>query len=229
MISVIDNSVPFDIVNIIGEMVFDPKFTWQMPTGGFSTVSLDYDKEKSFKNQRVIDSAQLVHSLIIRDEIRCPLFHLFSILINYSLKYEFGKINDDFHIHRSKLNLMTRDLLPDPNKDYHNPPHVDPTFADDTDRHDISMLYYVNSSDGDTWFFNDELGFDVVKKVSPKQGRVVIFDAHHFHASSPPKNSTARVVLNVNLTCPYTLTEVYKYKEEEDKPRFGANYGSYKT
>ncbi len=217
MISVIDNSVPFDLVNLAGEMVFDPKFDWQMPTGGFSTVSADYNKTEAFKNPNVVDSAQLVHSLLIGSEIRCPMFHFFLVVINHALISEFGDKNEDFHVHRSKLNLITRDLLPNPSKEYHNPPHVDPTFGDK--RHDVSMLYYVNNSDGDTWFFKDKFGMEVERRISPKQGRVVIFDAHHYHASSPPKKSSARVVLNVNLTCPFTLSEVYKYKEEEDNLR----------
>lgn len=73
------------------------------------------------------------------------------------------------------------------------------------------FLYYVNDSDGDTIiskrkYEDDQPSFlnrnyeeiDILEKVSPKKGRVVVFDGHHYHAAGIPHKST-RCVLNFNV------------------------------
>ena len=57
-------------------------------------------------------------------------------------------------------------------------------------------LYYVNDSDGDTIFFNNEK--KEIKRVSPKKGRVAFFDGNIFHSSSSPTKNT-RAVLNFDF------------------------------
>ena len=88
-------------------------------------------------------------------------------------------------------------------KDDVDTPHVDlvaPHFV---------MLYYVCNSDGDTIIYNEKTKFDdchpdpemnytIKKKVSPKQGRVVLFDGRHFHTAEQP-NHNLRCVVNYDL------------------------------
>jgi len=61
-------------------------------------------------------------------------------------------------------------------------------------------LYYINDSDGDTIFF-DEDKTTIIKKVSPKKGRIVFFDGSIPHASSTPTKNI-RSVINYNF---YTI------------------------
>ena len=79
----------------------------------------------------------------------------------------------------------------------------------DMDAPHFVMLYYVNDSDGDTIIYNektrfdncnadDEMKFTIKKKVSPKQGRVVLFDGRHWHAAEQP-NHNLRCIVNYNL------------------------------
>ena len=82
-------------------------------------------------------------------------------------------------------------------------PHVDmvaPHFI---------MLYYVCDSDGDTIIYNektrfdnckpdDEMKFTIKKKVSPKQGRVVLFNGIHYHTAQQP-NHNLRCIVNYDL------------------------------
>ena len=68
----------------------------------------------------------------------------------------------------------------------------------------IVALYYVNDSDGDTVIYNEkdeclEENYTIKQKVTPKQGRVVIFDGGLFHAAEQPINSNTRCIVNYNL------------------------------
>ena len=102
--------------------------------------------------------------------------------------------------------LQGRSFLSTPtniSRDDVDTPHVDmvaPHFV---------MLYYVCDSDGDTIIYNEKTKFDdcapdpkmnytIKKKVSPKQGRVVLFDGRHFHAAEQP-NHNLRCIVNYNL------------------------------
>ena len=111
-----------------------------------------------------------------------------------------------------KLNIKEIDLLNGRSflstptnipKDDVDTPHVDliaPHFV---------MLYYVCDSDGDTIIYNEKTKFDgchpdfkmnytIKKKVSPKQGRVVLFDGRHFHTAEQP-NHNLRCIVNYDL------------------------------
>lgn len=78
----------------------------------------------------------------------------------------------------------------------------------------VGMIYYINDTDGDTFFYNDTLGnktewvkyiyegsdfdvFELRETVKPKKGRVVVFDGMIFHHSSYPTISD-RCVINFN-------------------------------
>ena len=75
-------------------------------------------------------------------------------------------------------------------------PHTDMIF-----KHFV-MLYYVCDSDGDTVIYNEkkisEKGLTVQKKISPKQGRVVLFDGAYYHTAEQPNNNI-RCIVNYDL------------------------------
>ena len=76
-------------------------------------------------------------------------------------------------------------------------PHID---LDEGERH-IVVLYYVVTSDGDTVIYNQRTESDVYtvkQKVTPKQGRVVIFDGGQYHTAQQAIN-TVRCIANYNL------------------------------
>ena len=76
-------------------------------------------------------------------------------------------------------------------------PHID---LDEGERH-IVVLYYVKDSDGDTVIYNQRTESDtytVKQKVTPKQGRVVIFDGGQYHTAQQAINSV-RCIVNYNL------------------------------
>ena len=69
------------------------------------------------------------------------------------------------------------------------------------------LIYYVNDSDGDTFFFDRRHGevwitdgnYKVIDRVSPKKGRFVLFDGSIYHAGSNPREYDRRMVLNFDM------------------------------
>lgn len=79
----------------------------------------------------------------------------------------------------------------------------------------LVAIYYVNDCDGDTFIFDQKLdipsedrdneiiennNWTIKTKISPKKGRLLVFDGRYYHASSYTKNSYYRCVINMNLS-----------------------------
>ena len=72
------------------------------------------------------------------------------------------------------------------------------------------VLYYVLDSDGDTLITNKTFDQekkhyldipteeDIVLRVTPKQGRAVIFDGKYYHTARQPKDKL-RCIINFNI------------------------------
>lgn len=102
--------------------------------------------------------------------------------------------NQNLGVLRSKFNLLT--LRGD---DTYHYPHAD---IDLYDKVVMSGIYYVNDSDGDTYFFKEFAPKPtetptIERRVSPKKGSLVLFDARRFHASSSPTIHEHRMVFNM--------------------------------
>jgi len=97
---------------------------------------------------------------------------------------------------------------PDSKLDYHMP-HVDNYTSH------LVAIYYVNDCDGDTVIFDQFLdeqtnerddqilemnNWTVKKRVSPKMGRLLVFDGRQYHTSSYTKTQPYRCVINMNLS-----------------------------
>ena len=75
-------------------------------------------------------------------------------------------------------------------------PHIDLHY-----RKHLVALYYVCDSDGDTIIYNERKeseSYTIKQRVTPKQGRMVIFDGWLMHTAEQPLNNT-RCVVNYNL------------------------------
>ena len=80
-------------------------------------------------------------------------------------------------------------------------PHVDNNI-----KH-LVVLYYVIDGDGDTVWFDERYNetssrkkedFNIIKRVSPKKGRVAIFDGFTYHSNYLPQKNN-RCVINFNV------------------------------
>lgn len=90
-----------------------------------------------------------------------------------------------FDIYRLRLNLT----LPN-NKDLSKIIHTDLNYP-----HWV-LLYYINDTDGDTIFFNENN--KEIKRVSPKKGRCVFFNGNVKHAGNYPTQNE-RIGININF------------------------------
>ena len=78
---------------------------------------------------------------------------------------------------------------------------VDTPHIDIYNKEHLVVLYYVCDSDGDTIIYNEreQLGtYTIKQKVTPKQGRMVLFDGSLYHTAEQPLNNV-RCVVNYNL------------------------------
>ncbi len=119
-------------------------------------------------------------------------FHeLFIPLLEYSCHYlnmPSAKILQGRSFMQFPLNLKSKDA---------DTPHID---LDEGFEHTV-VLYYVVSSDGDTVIYNERTESDtytVKQKVTPKQGRVVIFDGGQYHTAQQCKDRI-RCIANYNI------------------------------
>jgi len=118
-----------------------------------------------------------------------------------------NKLNMEFvKDYRYKINWTTPITE---NYDFKNLIHID------MDVDHIAIVYYINDTNGDTIFLNNEKGnsseshqsnfkgidldeFEIVNKISPKKGRAIIFDGNIYHYGEYP-TITDRFVLNFDL------------------------------
>ena len=121
-------------------------------------------------------------------EVKSLYHHLFTPMLSKACQYL--KIPEAEIIQgRSFLQLPLKNI----DTSIVDSPHID---LDPGDEHTV-VLYYVNDSDGDTKFFNKD--FELIKRVSPKKGKVVIFHSNTLHTSSNPIESPYRMVVNFNV------------------------------
>jgi len=57
-----------------------------------------------------------------------------------------------------------------------------------------SFIYYVNDSDGDTIFFDND--YNIINRFTPKRGTGILFNSNLFHCSSNPIINEKRIVIN---------------------------------
>ena len=78
------------------------------------------------------------------------------------------------------------------NKHKADTPHIDLEFEH------IVILYYVLDNEAHTIIYEDKKSLKKLKKIKPKQGRVVAFNGKYWHTAEQPVNSN-RCIINYNL------------------------------
>jgi len=174
MIQILDDVLPNDVSNHLLEITTSQNFPWYF---------VENSAKKDVNNKL---NYSWFHMLYINNNIVSQYYDSFNIVSlilinNFKLK--------DKKIERLRLGNMTSMNTPvinNPHTDYLTP--------------HLTILYYLNDSDGDTYFYKDKEGKETMQIISPKRNRAVLFDGLIPHSSSKPVNNPYRIVLNINLT-----------------------------
>ena len=98
-------------------------------------------------------------------------------------------------------------------KDKHHPPHTDSGKPEN-----LTLLYYVNDSDGPTYFYDTMIWNDnpengnVIAKIEPKKGTAVLFESTRYHSGTLPTESDSRIVVNLVFS-----TNNFNFHEEAQR------------
>ena len=127
----------------------------------------------------------------------------------YHLALNEGEIQSNYHDITKSVAVVLKDLFRESdlqnydidrlrwgmtttiNKVWKHKPHIDMK-----ENHKV-ILFYLNDSDGDTYFYDNDL--NIIDSVTPKENRAVLFDGSILHSSSKPVEFARRIVLNINL------------------------------
>jgi hypothetical protein len=183
---VIDNFLPERLWKTIHNDMLDDSFPWYYH-GSSSSYNEEYEQ---FNNLVVTDKTDdnpiFIHMFYDIDRPNnSNWWGLVNNIVTMAEHY-IGRSADE--IYRVKANLS---LPMKPDADTYSFPHYD------SPKDHVTILYYVNDSDGDTVFFDDDN--NIKDRISPKANRAVIFDSNILHAASNGQTSERRVVINTVL------------------------------
>ena len=183
MILIIDNT-PKDLADEYESKVLEKSFTW---TYNKSTVGTERNYV-AHKKENIVPV--MTHSVVEYGEIVSNFWNLTKELLR-SVQQQSKRIVIE-EVSNCRLNLQ----LQTGREGFHTGIHIDGWVS-----MNITALYYVNDSDGDTYFFDNDT--KTISKVSPKKGRWVFFSNKQLHAGSCPVHNKQRILVNWNMLGEY--------------------------
>jgi hypothetical protein len=169
----------------IYDFITNYTFPWSYYSG--TVLPSDYIRTNDCIITQGINPPQFSHFIDIKS---CPYVDLLAPILNTLANY----YNTNLQIMKMKFNLLHKN-----SDSMHHYPHTD---IDEVDENIKTAIYYVNNTDGDTYIFNERVpkqkdGVSVYETVTPKKGKMLVFNSNQFHASSSPINNNIRLVLNI--------------------------------
>lgn len=144
-----------------------------------------YRDHSSYKADNV---PQLIHVFYRDDKITSNYYNMVeSLKLMFELKTDYVVKR----LQRAKANLMVN--VPVKEEDIKKAIH-----QDRIDKGFVSLLYYVEDSDGDTVIYSKNKK-EVIHRIAPKKNRAVIFNADEWHNATPPKLHATRKIINLIL------------------------------
>ena len=196
-ILVIDDCIPKETQDNIEKMLSGSYFPWYLNESAVlgdnvNSIAL-VEPQTSLKNiSGAYDRPQFTHSILTGEGQWSSAYPIIMSLLSVP-PFTFSNIL------RIKANLT----YPQPNTQsgLFGIPHADITDMKDY----ITAIYYVNDNDGDTYIFNEKYEQKTYKEltikqvVSPKKGRMVLFNGNQLHSGNYPTQDKPRIVINLNF------------------------------
>lgn len=201
-IIVIDDFLSDNDANLLEELATSHEGRWVFHRSSVDNYPSTFSCKIKESDLIFKDHEQFVMPLVWQGEIH--ELHASFLAPVYKIKELIGY---NIEVQRLKLNFIT--CAPDLEKTF-NAPHVD-KFSNVPF---LTLIYYINSSDGGTilfnersgWDFKDQKHIDFVPKeytikdiVQPVKNRAVLFSGDRFHCNQPPIKSSKRIVINYNF------------------------------
>lgn len=183
MYEILDNVLTKEQQTEIRTIMESPKFPWY-----WNETTVDYLTGSGDKSL-----GQLIHGFVYNGQVSSSYFEKMRIIVNAFMEKTGIKLKT---INRFKANLNPKTTITKEELEagYHRDLGEIEYDAEAEKFYSkfISMIYYVNDSDGDTIFFNG----DNESRVTPKEGRIVWFPSYALHGGTPPQLNKKRIVIN---------------------------------
>lgn len=202
MHKIFDDLLPPTLVNRFENTLLSDQFAWF----ALDNLSLGEQEQKykfNYKDGYNYIETHGMSSLLYKDDLWYDPYSLYMMgrqLIDYVLTETDLNMR---RILRMKANYLTQNVDHNFDDMSINFPHLD-----NYNEHYV-LVYYVNDSDGDTILFNekwekDDKNKDIINltteaRVSPKRGRILLFDGLQYHTSQNPIKYDKRCILNINF------------------------------
>jgi len=165
-----------------------------------------YSKKTTFNNKLYEGKIFTDNNTIDNGQMSCPVLHSENTKFRYYFEFlkpfifNIQDSNPDINlngVHRLKFNILLQN--PTAPETHYNIAHHDTVKPKS-----YSAVYYINDSDGDTFLFNEVVTDEnvlperltVAERITPKKNRLLIFESNRYHASSNPRISDSRFVIN---------------------------------
>jgi hypothetical protein len=197
---ILDNFVPVSLQNEIEEMLLSSNFPWYI----FSEIWLGASTPQNLlSNKNILNASGLVHNFVNEGLPGSEYRHSFIYILHFlskELKFDVNEI--------LRIRGRTTFQYPESNHNTFCGPHVDFSMRNDY----YSLIYYANDSDGDTFLFEEERtdkdsnfypnlsNLKIRQRITPKKGRLLLFNGNILHAGNCPINSQVRCVINYDFT-----------------------------
>jgi len=192
-IIVVDNIIPTNLQNQIEDLFTSSRLGWIF----FKDISVSPEDIKRLNIKKLTPG---IACYIKQDNpkfLNEQLLNFVKSIPELACKH-IGKQCVEIFNARSFMHFPLNDEM---RKEYDNV-HIDVKYPH------LVVLYYINDTDGDTFLFDKTLDdckfitkdtkLEVIKKVSPKKGRVVMFNGNRYHSSSGPTKDV-RCIINFNV------------------------------
>lgn len=181
----ISNAIDVEYQHQIYNFLTDIKFPWHFLE----------DATNVYANDTQTSTPSFANLIFHPNNESNPYLEFFNPLIDQILQASNLKLGELLRV-RAGFLLNTKYVLPSMPYKY-NTPHRD------YDQEHYTAIYYVNNADGETVIFHEtekSTDYKVMHKSRPDQGKVLLFNGLHYHASTCPKMCTKRIAITINFT-----------------------------